>query len=130
MAVSAKASETQTVFPPNLMEAQERNATLLARANEVMASTARTMWESEMEFLWFESEQVAKGLVPLKLGDDPTATVSACCEQWQDGSERLLNHMRNINDLVRKCGWDLFHIYRDSLREAAESCQPLSRQSA
>ena len=122
-----KSSETQTMFPPNLVEAQERNTALITRANEVMVNTARAVWESEMELFRLESEQVAKTLVPLKLGNDPAATVSAYCEQWQEGSEKLLNHMRTVNDLVRKCGWDLFHIYQESLREAAKPFQTRAR---
>ena len=122
-----KTSETQTLFPPNLLEAQERNTALITRANDVVVNTARAVWESEMELFRLESEQVAKTLVPLKLGDDPPATVSAYCEQWQEGSEKLLNHMRSVGDLVRKCGWDLFHIYQESLREAAKPFQPRSR---
>lgn len=126
-AQQSKPSDTQTVFPPNLVEAQERNTALITRANEVMVNTARAVWESEMELFRLESEQVAKSLVPLKLGVDPTAVASAYCEQWQDSSEKLINHLRTVNDLVRKCGWDLFHIYQESLRESAKSFQPRSR---
>lgn len=126
-AQQTKTTETQTLFPPNLAEAQERNTALITRANEVMANTARAVWESEMELFRLESEQVAKTLVPLKLGEDPTAVASAYCEQWQEGSEKLLNHMRTVGDLVRKCGWDLFHIYRESLKDAVKPFQPRSR---
>jgi hypothetical protein len=116
----------QTVFPPNLVEAQGRSTTLVTRANELIMNTARAVWESEMELFRLESGQVTKALVPLKLGDDPAATVSAYCEQWQQKSEKLLNHMRTVNDLVRKSGWDLFQIYQESLREAAKPFQSRS----
>lgn len=122
-----KTSEAQPAFTPNLVEAQERNTALITRANEVMVNTARAVWESEMELFQLESEQVARSLVPLKLGDDPAAVVSAVCEQWQERSEKLLSHMRTVGDLVRKCGWDLFHIYQESLRGAAKPFQPRSR---
>ena len=126
-AQQTKSSETQTMSPPNLVEAQERNTGLITRANEVMVNMARGVWESEMELFRLESEQVAKTLVPLKLGNDPTATVAAYSEQWQEGSEKLLNHMRTVSDLVRRCGWDLFHIYQESVREAAKPFQPRAR---
>lgn len=122
-----KTSDPQIMFPSNLMGAQERNTTLITRVNEMMVNTARAVWESEMELFRLESEQVAKTLVPLKLSDDPAATVSAYHEQWQEGSEKLLNHMRTVSDLVRKCGWDLFHIYQESLREATKPFQPRVR---
>jgi hypothetical protein len=125
-AQQTKISETRPAFPPNLAEAQERNTALVSRANEIMANTARAVWESEMELFRLESEQVARALTPLKPGDDPAATVSAHWEQWQEGSEKLLDHMRGVNDLLRKCGWDLFHVYRESLREAAKSLRPRS----
>ena len=76
-AQQTKSGETQTMVPPNLVDAQERNTALITRANEVMVNIARAVWESEMELFRLESEQVAKTLVPLKLGDDPTATVAA-----------------------------------------------------
>ena len=126
-AQQTKSSETQTMSPPNLVEAQERNTGLITRANEVMVNMARGVWESEMELFRLESEQVVKTLVPLKLGNDPTATVAAYSEQWQGGSEKLLNHMRTVSDLVRRCGWDLFHIYQESVREAAKPFQPSAR---
>ncbi len=126
-AQQAKSSETQTMFPPNLVEAQERNTAFVTRANEIMVHTARAVWESEMELFRLESEQVAKTLVPLKLGDDPAATAAAYSEQWHEGSEKLLNHMRTVSDLVRRCGWDLFNIYQESVREAAKPFQPRAR---
>lgn len=122
-----KTGEAQSALTSNLVEVQKRNAALITRANEVMVNTARAVWESEMELFRLESEQVAKTLVPIKIGDDPTAVVSAYCEQWQEGSEKLLSHMRTVGDLVRKCGWDLFHIYQESLRDAARPFQPRSR---
>jgi hypothetical protein len=76
-----KTSETRPLLPPNLVEVQERNASFLTRANEVMVDTARAVWKSEMELFQIESERVAKTLVPLKLGNDPTATVAAYSEQ-------------------------------------------------
>lgn len=125
-AQQTQTSATHMMFTPNL-EAQERNTALITRATEVMVNTARAVWESEMELFRLEFEQTAKTFAPLKLGDDPTATVSAYCEQWQEGSEKLLTHTRTVSDLVRKCGWDLFHIYRESLREATKPFQSRPR---
>jgi Phasin protein len=116
--------DTQAAFPPNLMQAHERNSALITRANEMMVNTARAVWESEMELLRLESEQFAKTLVPLKLGSDPAAAASVYCAQWQEGSEKLLNQMRTVSDLVRKCGWDLFQIYQESLHDAAMPFEP------
>jgi Phasin protein len=122
-----KASEAQSAFTANLVAARSATPALITRANEVIANAARAVWESVMELFQLESEQVVKSLVPLKLGEDPTAAAVAYSERWQEGSEKLLNHMRTVSDLVRKCGRDLFHLYQESLREAAKPFQPRSR---
>lgn len=119
--------EAPMAAPPNLVEAQNRGNALMARVNEVIASTARAVWESEMELFHVESEYAAKSFLPIKPGDDPFAAISAYCDQWQEGSEKLLTHMRTVNDLVRKCGWDLIHIGQESLYEATRPFQQRSR---
>jgi hypothetical protein len=77
-----------------------------------------------MELFRLEADLIAKTLAPLKLADGPTATAFAYCQQWQESEERLFDHMRTVSDLVRKSGWDLLHIYQESLREAAKPFQP------
>lgn len=111
--------ETATMFPAHFVAAQERNTALITRANEVMVNTARAVWESEMELLRLGSEQLAHSVVPLK-SEDPAAAVSACCEHWKEGSEKLLDHIRSVSDLIRKCSWDLLRIYQEGLRDAGK----------
>lgn len=120
-------TETATMFPAQFVAAQERNTALITRANEVMVNAARAVWESEMELIRLESEQLTNSLVPLKLGEDPAATVSACREHWRDGSEKLLNHMRSVSDIIRKCNWDLLRIYQEGLRDAGKPVQARPR---
>lgn len=115
-----KTDETKAAFAPAFLEAQERNTTIIARANEVMVDTARAVWESEVKLFQLESEQVAKAIQPVKFGDDPASAVSVYCEQWQERSEKLLDHMRTVNDLIRKCGWDMFRVYQGGLQDAAK----------
>lgn len=122
----SKPTEDQSLFPISMLETQERNAALLTRAAEVMVGTARAVWESQTELFRLETEQAAKALEPLKFGTDPSATVAAYCSQWREGSEKAIAHVRTVGDLFRKCGWDLFHIYEDTVRESLKPAEPLS----
>lgn len=114
----------QSVFPPNLAEVQEYNSTLVRHASEVMVNAARAVWDNQIEFFRHETEQITNTLIPLKMGDDPTLMLATYCEQWQEGSEKLIHHMRTVSDLVRKCGWDLFNVYQEGAQETARSFQP------
>ena len=114
----------QSVLPPNLAEVQEYNSTLVRHTNEVMLNTARAVWDNQIEFFRFETEQLTKTLIPPKIGDDPALMLATCYQQWQEGSEKLITHMRTVSDLVRKCGWDLLNAYQEGAQETARSFQP------
>lgn len=118
-----KSSKTQSMFPAGLMQAQESNMALIMRANEILLDTARAVWESEMEFFRQEAERIAKLSVSSKSDNDPTQTVAAYSEQWQDSSEKLLQRVRTVNDLMLKSSWDLFHLYQRNLQDAAKPFQ-------
>jgi len=122
-----KASDIQTLLPSNFEATQDHNTALMTRASAVMVDTARAVWERQMELFRLESEQLANILVPFAGGEDPAAKVSAWGERWQEDSEKLINRMRAVNDIVRKCGWELFRIYQESLREAIRPSQERSR---
>ena len=119
----SKSSKTQSMLPANVMQAQESNTALLMRANEIISETARAVWESEMEFFRQEADRIAKLSVPSKPDGDPTQAIAAYSEQWQDSSEKLLQRIRTVNDLMLKSSWDLFHLYRQGLQDAAKPFQ-------
>ncbi len=120
---SSRAGKSTPPIAPNLAETQKRNAALLARASQVMADTTRALLDSEMEFYRLQAESIARIPSTFKPGNHPVAMLSAYCDQCQDTSERMLSHMRTVNDLMRQCGWDLFQLYQDNLQEAVESAQ-------
>lgn len=121
--LQSKSSKAQSMFPTDLMQAQERNMALLMHANEILLETARAVWESEMAFFKQETERISELSVPSKRDSDPTQAVAAYSEQWQDSSEKLLQRMRTVNDLMLKSSWDLFHLYRQGLQDAAKPLQ-------
>ncbi len=120
---SPRAGKSTPSVSPNLAETQKHNAALFARASQVMADTTRALLDNEMEFYRRQAESIAKVPATFKPGSHPVAILSAYCDQCQDTSERMLSHMRTVNDLMRQCGWDLFRLYQDNLQEAVESAQ-------
>jgi len=118
-AADGESTAAQMPFPVNLADVQERSTAALARTNEAMLRAAQTIWQSQSELLRLEAEQAAKALMPPKLDGNPSAALSGYYDQWRDGSEKLIQQMRTVNDAVRECGWQLFGIYADSLRPAA-----------
>ncbi|HKH81823.1 MAG TPA: hypothetical protein VKA03_09520 [Methylovirgula sp.] len=118
-------AETKTIqaeaqFPVNLVEAQERGAELFTLASELIVKTARAIWESQSELLRLETEQAAKAFAPPTIGEDPGTTMSAYCFQAHEQTDRMIAQMRRVNDLLRDCGWQLFTIYAESLRQGAK----------
>lgn len=122
-----KSSATQPITPADLMQTQQRNTAVMMRANEIIATTVQAVWNSEMEFFRQEAERIATLSTPLKSDDDPTKAVFAYREQWQDSSEKLIQHMRTTNDLMLKSSWDLFDLYQQSLQDAVKPFQTRSR---
>ncbi len=114
----AKATETQ--FPFNLVEAQDRGAVLFTRLNELMVKTIRAVWESETELLRLEAEHAAKCFVPPKIGEDPGTTIADYVDQLHRRTDRMIAEMRRVNDLFKDCGWQLVSIYADGLRQIAK----------
>jgi Phasin protein len=115
--------DTQVSSQPDLAEVQQRSADALARANEVLAAAAQALRQSQIELSRLESAQAAKLLERPKFGEDPNTVISARYDRWRDGSEQLIAHMRTINDLAHECGWQLFQICADNLRQNAKSTQ-------
>ncbi len=111
----AKASETQ--FPFNLVEAQDRGAALFTQLNELMVKTTRAIWESETELLRIETEQATKCFLPPKIGDDPGSTIADYCEQLHQRTDRMIAQMRRVNDLFKDCGWQVVALYAEELRQ-------------
>ncbi len=126
-ATGAKTAKAELLFPTHLAETQAEGAALLARANDLLLDTARAIWESQSELLRVETEQAAKAFVPIRLGDDPAAALAAQWDQWHEESERVIAHMRHVNDAVRGYGWQLFEFYTEGFRLAQKPFQAAVR---
>lgn len=116
----AKASEkvSETTFPFNFIDAQDRGAALFTQLNDLMVKTTRAIWESETELLRLEAEQAAKCFVPPKIGDDPGTTIADYLSNLHQRTDRMIAQMRNVNDHFKECGWQLFAIYANGLTQA------------
>ena len=111
-ATGAKTAKAELLFPAHLSETQAEGAALFARANDLLLETARTIWESQSDLVRVQAEEAAKAFVPMKPGDDPAAVVAAYWDQWHDGTERLIAHMRRVNDAARvAASVEMLHAY-------------------
>lgn len=114
----AKASETE--FPFNLVDVQDRGAALFTHLNELMVKTTRAVWESETELLRLEAEHAAKCFVPPRFGEDPGTSIAEYCNQLRQRTDRMIAEMRRVNDLFKDCGWELVTIYAEGLKQATK----------
>jgi Phasin protein len=112
-----KTANLESLFPTKFLETQERNAEILTSANEIVVKTAKAIGENQTEFLQLEAEQASKAFTPVKFDTDAGAAISAYGNQWHEASQKLISHMRTINDLVFDCGWQLFKLGADSFRK-------------
>ncbi len=99
-----------------LLGAQERNAEILTSANDILVKTAKAIGEHQTEFLQLEAEQVTKAFTPIKVDTDAGAAISAYGSQLHENSQKMISHMRTINDLVLDCSWRIFKLCADSFR--------------
>lgn len=104
----SESAKIESLFPPSLADAQERNSVMFTQASEILTRTARALWESQTELFRLEAEQAARTIVPAANDADPAVMTSALFHQWHDAVEATIGHMRRVNDLTRNCGWELF----------------------
>lgn len=93
-----------------ILDAQQRNAAFLARANEILADAAKAIWASEMDLIRLESERASRLFQPVE-GRTPQQAAAEYGAQWHDNSEKIIAHAREIGDLSRKCCWQLYDLY-------------------
>ncbi len=95
------------------------NTQLMTRANEIMSEAAKVIWASEIELVRMEAEEGSKLLFHPNPAGDPTKLAADVFRQWHSSSEKMLTQMRETGDLVRKCGWELFELYAESMKRPA-----------
>jgi hypothetical protein len=100
----------------NFVEAQERGAALMSRANDILAKAAAEVWGRQVELLKLETEQTINAFTPPKAAENAGVSVSAYCKDQQAGADKVIAHIRDINDLMRDCSWQLFSLYAESLQ--------------
>jgi hypothetical protein len=112
-----KTANLESLFPTKFLETQERNAEILTSANEIVVKTAKAIGENQTEFMQQEAEQASKAFTPIKFDTDPGTAITAFGNQWHENQQKLITHMRTINDLVLDCGWQLFKLCANGFRQ-------------
>lgn len=134
--MSKESQAKALIFPfsaattPNIAQAQSQATHVLTRTGELMTTMSRSLWEAQTELLQEEAQQGAKALAPLTLGSDPTQMMDAYNQQWRESSERMVVHLRRVNDLVRDYSWQMLDLYADGLRSVKKSSQDAKQPNA
>ncbi len=116
------AANTMKLFN-GLAEVPQLNAQMLTRANEIVTEAAKAIWAGEVELLRLEAEESAKLMSFTRPAGDPASAVADSYAQWQAGSEKILVQMRGLSDQMRKCGWELFTLYSQSLKPGGKAAE-------
>lgn len=104
-----------TPFLKGAAEMPRLNIQMVMRANEIVSEAARAIWESEVELVRLETEEGAKWLSLARPTMDPGKVPVVTFTQWHESAERIFMQMRGMGDVMRKCGWELFELYAESM---------------
>ena len=119
---SEKSTAAHTApFFKGLAEMPQLNTQMLTRANEIVSEAAKAIWASEVELVRLEAEEGSKLLFLAKPAGDPGKLAAETFTQWHTSSEKILTQMRETGDLMRKCGWELFGLYSESMKRPAKN---------
>lgn len=103
-------------FFKGLAHMPQLNTQMLTRANEIVSEAAKTIWSGEVELVRLEAEEGAKLMALARPAGDPGKLTAETFTQWHRSSEKILTQMREVGDAMRKCGWDLFDLYAESMK--------------
>ena len=110
-------------FYKGLAQMPHLNPQMLTRANEIVSEAAKTIWAGEVELVRLETEEGAKFLSLARPATDPGKRAADTVAQWHDSSEKILTQMRGMGDAMRKCGWELFDLYAESMKQPGKNAQ-------
>lgn len=114
-------TDVGALFTASAADAQARAAQHISQHNDLMINTARALWDSHARLLQLQADQAAALFALPAAAGDPDAMMAVCHRYWHDGSEQLIAHWRQVNDLMRDAGWQLFEAQAESLRQIARS---------
>lgn len=100
-------------FPLHFAQMQARNIASMTRASEILAQSAKAVWDNEVEMFKLESENARQSFTPN--GAAPGASFSGLMGQIQRNTEATIGRMRAINDIVRDCEWQLLSLAADNI---------------
>ncbi|WP_297370881.1 phasin family protein [Acidocella sp.] len=112
-------------LPGQIMAAQQHAAERLARANQLVLSTARELWTCQSELFGQEMEHMARSWVPPANGAGLGEAMAAAMARQHERSERMVTQMRRSSDLMRDLSWGLLALQQETLEEMAKQMPPL-----
>jgi hypothetical protein len=78
---------------------------------KIMSESATAIWAKEIELAKLEVEQATRMLLPPRRDGDGRHAAAEYRNQLREGSEKIVGEMRNLSDMMRRCGWQLFDLY-------------------
>lgn len=129
MAKSSNAERTPSSLDQS---AGEDGAAVLTETAELLTSTATAIWEKQLNLLRHEMEHAQKQVSAVAGSENAGAAIEAYVSSVQGSIEIALTNMREINDTMRDCAWQLFDLYakrmqRGTERFAAQATQGVER---
>jgi hypothetical protein len=84
---------------------------------KIMSESAMAIWAKEVELAKLEMEQATRMMLPPRANGDARHTAAEYRSQLHAGSEKIVGEMRNLSDMMRNCGWQLFDLYTGHHKE-------------
>lgn len=103
------------IDPVALLDASRRHANMLTAAAELVAKTMGEIVAKQTDLLRVEGNEIAKSAAALTTGTDPLAAAQNYASALRGGADGALSDLREIQDLMRGCAWQLFGLYVDSI---------------
>ncbi|TKR55132.1 hypothetical protein D7I39_12525 [Allopusillimonas ginsengisoli] len=111
------------LFSPNITQAQAHATNMLTQTTELMTKMSRELWEAQTRLMQVEAQQGAKVFAQPAAGGRPGEALGAYNQQLRESSERMVEHLRQVNDLMRDYSWQMLDIYAANLSKATKPIQ-------
>ncbi|MFT0548645.1 phasin family protein [Allopusillimonas ginsengisoli] len=111
------------LFSPNITQAQAHATNMLTQTTELMTKMSSELWEAQTRLMQVEAQQGAKVFAQPAAGGRPGEALGAYNQQLRESSERMVEHLRQVNDLMRDYSWQMLDIYAANLSKATKPIQ-------
>jgi hypothetical protein len=98
-----------------LFDAGQRSANMMTAAAELVAKTMGEIVAKQADLLRVEGNEIAKSAAALATVNEPVEAMQNYAAALRDGADGALSDLREIQDLMRGCAWELVGLYVDSI---------------